>query len=438
MRGFLTLNPTVAAVPFILSSVCGCSALREEPVSYPLYRTPVANFAKVQFLGVARTKGLEDGFTNELVRQIDRCGQYKQTNRLDTVFQLPEGDRNQVPKYLKGAIEAFPKARYVHGVLTVEIIRNSVEKQSSTETILTTGEKGEYAWFDSFGLMADPKSGQFGFEEIGPVVTFNSQKANVETRRIDAAVRYAMYNTKIDKLVFDVTSDASVTLVTYSKKPVLDAGGVRGLVFRRLLDKVKRMACPKIAEVQRTLYARNAETKADVLVQKGIDLAEDNRWEQAANSWQNAVLVDKANPFAHHNLGIYYERTGNVPKSVEEFELATRGTRFKEIPDRQFEASLDLLRPRATPAEVEPRIYAVTGAGWVSLTGTKRGMFKPGQTISVFRAVRHTNGNRVDGMVLTEVGRVRYVKDGEPFALARITEYMADMSIINGDILVSR
>jgi tetratricopeptide (TPR) repeat protein len=208
---------------------------------------------------------------------------------------------------------------------------------------------------------------------------------------------------------------------------------------RQLISRVTSAACPKITDATRQLYAKGDKSSpADNLIAGGIKLIDNEmKWEEAADMWRKAVLMDKKSAYAYHNLGVYYERGGNIPAAMEEFMKAKQvGARYYEA--RQYDRSLTIFRPDVSPLSLEPRIHTVSGAGWVSIHGGAATSFIVGREYPVYRLRRMSSdqNNQMDGLAINEVGWIKVVKHEAPFILARITQFIEPLQIESGDVVI--
>jgi tetratricopeptide (TPR) repeat protein len=431
-----------AALITALGASLACAGHVEEEVAFDVYRSPTAGFEKVGFLGIARPKGEAGKYQGDLVSQVRRCGQYQKTNALAKVFKLPTGDKDAVVKKLKSDIEAYQDSRYVHAVLLVDSVKREVERKTVATRFVHLKDRLDHRWTDSYGTAGTPAHPLYGVEEISPVTVATAKKIGQKQTRITLGVRYVLYNKLQDTVVFDRQSSVTGSVQTYTGKPAVSDKQLEAQLWRQLLGRVGRAVCPKIATVTRKLYAEDSGSKADNLVASGIELVEDDeKWEEAANQWRKAVLIDKKHGYAYHNLGVYYERAGNLPAAMEEYEKAKR-SRLRGPNPKQYDTTLKILRPSYDPPAVEPRIYTVSGANWVTIFGGPRNALKVGGEYAVFRSRRHPDERQdakagdFDGTTLTEVGRVHVVKVEPPFVLARVKQYLEDWSVEVGDLVL--
>jgi len=422
----------------IFAGLLGCSGRMEETVTYDVFRSQASGFSGMDFLGIAKAKGVDKKHTDYLVNMVRGCGQFQKVDSLNKVFPLAKGDGDAVKKSLKKEVSSFQDSRYVHGVLVIELVQNEIKKSTKRGQLILVRDQMDHSWFDSYGNAAHPKHIIYGSEEIAPKVKYLGKKLPLRNVRVELGIRFALYNKNSDQLIFDQTSYIGASLSTYSKDPVINSASLGSSLADHLMERIARAFCPKLASVERTLYAAGDDSQADKLIVQGIDHVDEGDWEKAADQWKKAVLVDKKNRFALHNLGVYYERAGNVPAAMEEFQKAREARPVAGFNVDQYEDSLKLFRPKFNPSELEPHIYGISGAGWVSIFGGKDKELKPGRIYSVYRTKRLTAPPkfRVDGMELIEVGKVKIVKHDAPFMLGRIVQFFEPYRVEMGDVVI--
>jgi tetratricopeptide (TPR) repeat protein len=414
----------------------GCSGLVEETVEYDVFRLPTSDFEKMNFLGVAKAKGLQTKHLTYLISKISNCKQYQKTNKLNKTFTLPEGDKDEIVKSLKEQTSAHQDSRYIHGIVLMEVIKNKVTTTTSKIDVIKSKDLIDHKWFDSYGVAVHPVHNIYGSEEIAPKMIHSKQRARQKITKFDIGVRFIIFNKRKNVIIVDKTTHIGARLATYSKAPAIRIKEIQSILIKNLMERVARNACPNIGTVERTLYAAGDKSKSNVLVENGIDAASDGEWEKSADYWRKAILVDKKNPFAYHNLGVFYEQSGNVPQAMEEFKKSRKSRRVKEFKLKQYDISLDLFRPRFAPKELEPRVYGISGANWVSIYGDEKNKLKIGRTYSLFRSKRIQNSKfRVDGVSLIEMGRVKIIKADPPFMLGRVSQFI-NKGIETGDVVI--
>lgn len=405
-----------------------------------MHRAPTAGFEKMTFLGVAKPQGSAERFHGQIVDEIRRCGQFQKVNKLNRVFKIPEGDKDAVAKSVKADVEKFQDSRYVHGVMVTNTKDKKIDKKTEAVTLVMLKDRLDHRWVDSHGTAATPGHGLYGIEEVSPMTVASTQRVVLKTTTIKVGLRYLLLNRELNQVILDKQTFVSGSVASYTQKPLLNANNLEAKLDQSLARRVVRAACPKLTAVTRKLYAENSDTKADELVVQGIELAGDERWEDAANMWRKAVLIDRKHGYAYHNLGVYYERAGNLPSAMEEYQKEKR-SRLKGPNPAQYDASLKIVRPLFNHSQIEPRIYTVSGANWVTIqTETKQGAsarLKAGREYPVYRSRRQAGDKlgEFNGTNLIEVGRVSIVKAEPPFMLARVTQYLQEYGIEAGDFI---
>jgi tetratricopeptide (TPR) repeat protein len=423
------------AVAVVAALGSACSGRVEEAVAYDVYRVPPSEFKGMSFLGVAKPKDLDGKHVQTLTAALSKCGQYQKVNALGKTFALESGDREKVQKKLKADIASYQDARYVHGVLVIEPLKRTFKTDTASVKYVAVKEGVDHSWYESAGYTADLSSGLLVTDEIAPKMQFAERRVQQKQASVDLSVRITLYNKANDAIVFDRVTRASAALATYSTSPKLSIKALEAELWDEIMARAQRFACPKVARVERQLLAEGSETKADLLIQQGIEIVDDSGdWGKAADMWKKAVLIDKQAAFAYHNLGVYYERRGDLPAAMEEFEKAKR--RGGKSTPKQYDVSLVNYRPKLDPVALEPRIYAAGGAGWVTITGGRKAALGVGRTYSVYRLRRAGEDFRFDGVALTEVGKVTIVKAEPPFMLARVTQFLDPQRVEAGDVLV--
>jgi tetratricopeptide (TPR) repeat protein len=419
-----------------------CSGRTISPVEYEVYRSPIDAFDKLNFLGVAASKDTPKALVANVVTEIGRCRQFKKTVRLTGAYKLPKPNSRDLLRGFRAENDKFRSDRYVHGILFVDVIDNKQMQKPVQTSLIRVKYKNRYDWFDSFGTTADLSSQAYSFEEIAKKPQYRARDVKVTLERQRYGVRYALYNIKKDKIVFDKSTSLQATVSNYSKTPTFSGPQVAKILNEHMIAKIARNACPKIGTARRDLLADSGATKADAMVRKGIELAVEEKWERAAEKWQNAILLNKNHGFAHHNLGIFYERTGNVPKAIEEFQRAKKSGIDESLSEDVFEDSIDQFRPEVGLAELNPQILTVTSSNLVKIIGGKASDLKVGKTYSIYRSKPlYSSKYEPQGIHLVEVGKVHVEKleqQSPPHYLGRVVEFLKPYTIAGGDVVVSR
>lgn len=421
----------------LTSSLLACSSINIEEVEYTVYHTPTAKYKKMRFIGVTKVNKIP-ALTNYLVQEMDKCRLYSKANGLEKVFKLsPQQDENKLKLTLKDQANQFQDARYVHGVLVVEVLKNQTKIINRTKNIWHANDSQHYTWMDSYGNASLPTQRLYAGEAISPKITYEVKSKPEKDVQVEMTIRAVLYNKRSNEIVFDQVTSLSSKFSFYEegkfnrpKKLVKD-------LAEQLLQRVARKSCPRLARVERQLISQNEDGRVHSLTEKGIDSANAGRWERAADYWKKAILVDKKHAPALHNLGVYYERLGDIPRAMEEFGKAKNAGLPKEVEAIQFDESLELFRPAIDSWQPSPTILSVSGANWVLIQNLDSRKYEVGKSYPVYRSELLLRDKNVLGTNLFQTGKVRIVKKESDIVLARIEEFVEDYQINPGDILVT-
>ena len=423
---------------FTLGIMPACSKHIDELVAFDVYNAPAAGWRRMTFLGVSAANGLPDAKVRKLISTLQTCGQYQKVNRLNQPLPLATGDVANVHKGLRSAVQAYQDAKYVHGVLVVTPYVKAIAKTKNTVSLVTAKESIDHEWYDSYGYAALPSRRLFATEEIGGKQQFSSKKVEQLRSHYELGLRYVLYNKNLDRIIMDHKTTVTMDLASTTLDGALKERDIEALLSEQLFNRIARQVCPKVASVQRMLQGSGTDSKADVMIAAGIDFAHDDKWEKAADMWRKAVLVDKLATFAYHNLGVYYERAGDIPAAMEEFSKA-KSTKLASYTQPQYDMSLPLYRPAYDLPSLGPRIYAASGANWISVMGGNEQSLVVGQEYSIYRMRRLATAPdyRVNGISLTETGRLRIEKSEPPFMLGHVTRFIDGAQPEVGDIVIA-
>ena len=330
--------------------------------------------------------------------------------------------------------------RYAHGILYVQLQTRLKNAPLAQASVVRPQYDQPYDWHDAFQATADLSGRAYSFEEISRKPRYTAATSAFKTEEVELVARYSLYNAKLKRLVFDRTSTLQASVANYSSQPGISRDRLHKMLYRQVIGKIVRSTCTSQGEVERSLVAVGDETKVEKLIQTGVDQAMDDQWEKAAQSWQNAILIEPKNAVAHHNLGVFYERNGNIPKAIDEFDRARSGKLWKQVPRQQFQTSLFQFRPGSDILEVQPKILSMSSSNWVTIVGGKEGGLKPGKIYPVYRSSAVSNENHsVRGIRLVEVGKIRVEKaaGGEvPRYEARTMEFTNEFKLATGDTVI--
>ena len=413
--------------------------MRQEEVTYELHRGSAKDTSNIKFLGVVTDKSTSKGIKKILAQNLNRCRQFKKSTIIKNNYKLPvAGDRENVEKVFRKSLRKKRDDRYAHGIIYLSL-KTKIKGYRDKVELVTAHYNTPYDWRDSLQATADFEKNVFSFEEVVQTPRLKRKKTNERRTNISVNARFALFNAKTDKLIFDKLSTLNTELSNYSQNPKLSPKVVSGQLLQQMMNKIVRSTCTKMRQVERQLIAIGDSSKVEKLVDEGVDLASDDNWEAAAEKWQNAILSSPNDAPAHHNLGIYYERSGNIPKSIEEFDRSRSGKHAHLLPKNQFDNVLFQFRPKDQPSKQRPKIFSVSNSHWVAVIGGRKPL-KIRKVYPIYRTLQPTLGDKKNTIKVIEVGKVRIEKKEKgrlKLYYGRIMEFPADKNIQAGDTLLS-
>ena len=410
-----------------------------EDVEYTVYHTPTDKFKKMRFIGVTKVNKYPS-LTKYLVNEIVKCRQYSKVNDLAKTFKLSSPDnRDLLRKNLTTQTNQFQDARYVHGVLVVEILENNTKVVKHKRTIKFPKSSPHYGWHDTYGNAVFPFQKFYAAESIAPKLKLASRSIAETEYQVNMKIRSVLYNKRLDQIVFDRTSSINSVFHQYAKSSKLKQKLTTQQLAQHLFQRVARQTCPKVARVERQLIADGSDTKEDRLTQLGIDYASDNRWEKASDAWKKAILLDKKYSPALHNLGVYYEKHGEIGRAMEEFGKAkAAGMEDFEI-SNQYDESLELFRPNLGKRVDDATIHTVSGSNWVQIVNWNPRKVGVGKVFPVYRSqLIYARDGSVQGTRLIETGKIKTIKKQGPYMIGRVLEFIDKYQVAPGDRLFTK
>ncbi|MEZ4742960.1 MAG: hypothetical protein R3B45_11015 [Bdellovibrionota bacterium] len=308
----------------------------------------------------------------------------------------------------------------------------------TNQKLVVYNDDFRYMWAPTYGIWPYNSYGFTGESEISPVGKTAVRDVGLNMRHYEVSIHFTLYNKVLKKIITDGVYEANADVKNYSSEADDIGRNVRQYMTQGILDRIIATTCPETYQVERVLYARGTNDKVDGFIQQGLELAAGGRWEHAASKWKNAILEDKNNALAFHNLGIYYEKKGELTKASEFFDQAEEKNYWKLIEQNRFQKTLEEFVPKLDLAQLQPRVISVRGGRWVSIAGKLGRKFKLRKNYPVVRVEQKINKPNFnnEGLVYTEVGRVQVIQKRGRLILAKIIEFVEDKGIQNGDIIL--
>lgn len=400
----------------------GCAS-NEKAIEFTQVLLP--NRADIGRLALVLDGEIDSKTRENIVNTLMQCPLYDEVKIIDKDLQLqseatPELFDQFLQKHAKG-FGGLLKFRMEH----LDMVESNDKAQS-----FALFDQATYDWYPSFGV---PRQGTFGFAdrlEIGPDVKIRRRSPMVKTNRYTQVYRMSLYHKPSNKIILDRVGKNISSLSVFSKNPGITKAMFESSIRSSVFTDIGFYACPPSETVTRHIYSPTTQNQTAQIVRDGYEAASRGDWQLASQKWNDAVAKEPKNALAHHNLGVYYERIGDIPSALPHYRI---GFRDKRVAEDAFGSLVGRFLPADEPMEAS--IAHVTGGNWIFVdvpAGEKR------TRASVFRAtpIIDPDSSRISGQNLKEIAILRFVTSQETRRAARVREYLLDSPVRPGDMVV--
>jgi curli biogenesis system outer membrane secretion channel CsgG len=248
------------------------------------------------------------------------------------------------------------------------------------------------------------------------------QKRYYTIKSGNVAVSYRMINIETGQIIAAKSNSQS-----YSKKRYDNA------LFRLpsddtiLNDLLKKVTAQFVAEISPHYVNKKRKLekgKKSYHTKQGVHYAKLGLWDAAAGEWQKAIEKDPQDAWAHNNLGITYEKQGEINKAKREYQKASElnpaEKRYKEY-----------LQDLASAHDKAYGEYLATGSfkmiirrkgDVVYIDLGKKHEVEAGEVFIVYRevAVKHPVTNEVIGSEEERIGKIKVVNSLDQMSTAEV------------------
>ncbi len=404
-------------------------------VTYPQMVSPGEAYTELTKLAIGIDPKLDAALRDEIMKSLKTCSLFTEVTNMDKPVRVSGSN----PKdYFDALIKRSQQAQLSQGIMSIQIEDYTETSQLDKSQSFVLADQPSNDWYPSFGI---PTVGTLGFPkrpEVAPKWNLRKRDTYVRAEKIQSIVRFVMYNRVAGKIIHDRVVTNNSTLLNYSRKPTLKKPKFAELVQRSVIDEILFYACPAKDQVTRRLYYIKTPDASAAQVNEGVELAEQNRWSLAATKWTNVLLSDKKNVYAHHNLGVHFERSGEIFQAMDHFKQARLGKQGKLLPDNVFEELRSKYQPRVDGAAFYPQVTFVTGGNWAFVRADDMEL-QEGQTYSLYRfePVVNAETSRTVGLSIREVGLFKVASPSNQFYPGRIKEFLIDYPVRPGDFVIA-
>ncbi len=407
-------------------------------VQYPQMVSPVEAYTELAKLSVGIDPKMDPVLREEVMKSLKACPLFAEVSNMDKPVRVSGSN----PKdYFDALIKRSPEAQLSQGILSIQIEDNTESSQLEKSQSFILADQAVSDWFPSFGI---PALGTLGFPkrpEVAPKWTLRRRDTYVRSEKIQYIVRFVMYNRVAGKIIHDRIVTNTSTLLNYSRKPSLRKPKFTELVQRSVIDEVLFYACPAKELVTRRLYYVKDPDANSQQVNEGVDLAEQNRWSLAATKWNNVLVKDKKNVTAHHNLGIHYEKNGEIFQALDHFKQSRPSKTLKPdklAPENVYDELRSKYQPRIDGLTIYPQVTFVTGGNWAFVRADVSEMREAGSySLYRFEPVVNSETSRTTGLSIREVGVFKVSTASDRYYSGRIKEFLIDYPVRPGDFVIA-
>lgn len=431
----------LSAIAFLQS--CS-SAVIDHEVQFDLFREPSSNYLRIKTLLLPNTSADFD-IQGLLKGRVWGRRFYQQITPMKQIVRLPRGNARQT---IKKFLNTFNQQNYVDGVLIAEVQRKRISYDYGADTVSRFARLPTYSFKQGHGVLTDPMADTYTFDEIVQDYKPYGMRKQLRTLNVTLAIRFVLYSRSADRIVHDQTREAAFSIEQYTPRPLYTPGEVISLLTRGLVDRTLDIIAPKRTNVTRRLLApggsREELRKDQILVREGFDHAVDeNNWFKAAGKWRQAILANKKNPHAHLDLGIYYEKAGDIRKAIEEYNKAKMFAPKRPEPGQWVSYLLDatdMHHPSLQLKSLLPRVIAVTSHHRVILAGghptwAKAGYLYPLYRVSPIRPRGSGKSTPSIGVKLVEIGQIQITSRSRDLIHGRLTQIRESKGARAGDLI---
>lgn len=382
-------------------------------------------FAEIGKLAVVLDGEFEPGVREKILDNLRKCSHYTDIRVVDKALTVGS----------TAAEEAFDLhlnryAKNSGGLLRIRMEHKEATEETEKSQSFLLFDQATYDWYPSFGV---PRFGSMGFAggmEIAPEVKKRRRTPLVRTNRLQQVYRMSLYNKSSGKMTLDRVGKNISAFSSFSKDPGFKKSQFEELVRGSLLQDINFYSCPPSEPVVRHLYSAGTNSTTARSIDEGISSAKDDNWADAGTRWNEVLATDPKNTLAHHNIGVFYERQGDIKEALKHYRL---GFRDKRIQEDSFGDIIGHFLPQNDA--MESLVAQVTGGNWIFVDvpeGERR------TKASAYRVtpIIDPDSSRVIGQTLKEIAILRFVSSQEARRAARVGEYLLDTPIRAGDIVV--
>lgn len=404
-------------------------------VSYPQLLGPAEAYAELKKLAVGIDPYLAPDLREALLTSLKNCPSFQEI----VVLEKPVKVSGTNPKdYLEAFIKTSEIAQSAQGILSLQIEVNTQSASSEKAQVWVIDDKPTFTWSGPISTPFLASLGQPQQPEISHPRRSKRRDTLVRFDKTNFVARFVVYNRVKGTIIHDRVLSNQSTLQNYSRKSGIKKANFLKMVEKSVVDEALFYSCPVRGELTRNLYyGPQPEDATSLMINEGIELAEDDRWTLAASKWTNVLLKDPKQAIAQHNLGVHYEKQGDILKALEHYRLAALSPQAASVGHLVYDELLKSFQPPLGLKSLYPQIAFLSGSGWVYIRA--EGANIPATRVfSVYRIEPNLAPDLLEnqGVALREIGRVRLQASFDGYFTGRLRDQLVDAPVKAGDFVI--
>lgn len=427
----------------VLMLTGACSPKTELEVEFDEIKVPADYFRGLTGFAVTKSEGMSSLEMRYFLEQLRSCKALSNIHVTDNYVNANDKNPKKFADELEREIGNWKDVKPGEGVISLKVIKDEQRNSTGEVSLVTFKDQLDHDFYATYGYNYSNRFGFPGQEELAPKTKTETVGAALRKNRFDIKIQYLVYNRQKKKIAGTETISARAGVNVYSPEPVMRPDQIHEVLMQSVLERIVGKLCPKVSKkTKRQLMAAEKPKGPDLVVSEGIELADDDQWDKAAEKWRSLLGKDKTNPYASHDLGVYAERNGEIGEAAGHYQRAKQGKKNPRIPNGYYEDLLSQYVVDYKFKEAEPRIFALSSGNWAYVVGGQTKMLHVGTKYPVYRIRQLRNmGQPADGLEYTEVGVVevhRVEKGSNPLAQVRIVEFIFPLQMDVGDTLLMK
>ncbi|MFW7381874.1 MAG: hypothetical protein ACOH5I_23915 [Oligoflexus sp.] len=402
-------------------------------VKFSSFHLPVEGYQELSTLLVIMDQDAPVHLRGELQRQLSDCSPFAKIEFQQESLSFAQLKRDGISNFFKAYIAKNKLAQKSQGMLILDLAHQKIDNNLERSKAIQYNDEEQYLWFANHAF-----PDEFGFAKrlyLAPEQKLKSQSILIRNHIYEWKFPFVFYNRVSNQVIAQDQLLQRSMLSNFSKSPALKHQDVEKKILEGMAHSLKQQVCAGTTQVEQ-IYYHPKKDQAALLVNEGVDLAKENRWPLAATKWKNALLQNKNDAIAHHNMAIYLEKSGKLAEAVVHLKKAASGENQAFILKPRHQSFSKQYEQISDSDTILAQISFVSSGNWVHVQGFDQELSLD-RSYSIYRidAIRDRQLKSI-GTHMREVGTIRIMERTERFWLGRIEQSTVDYPIKAGDFII--